>query len=815
MERVAYTIYLTVLILSILLFGGMHTYAYTLMSLGVLTATVLVLIKNIRKGHRTGSYQLRLPRSSLNLAFFVLLTFLIFQVIPLPDGVLKALSPEAAVVAAKSFPASELANQAQVEKGWFSLAPYRYPVRMSIIRLTVYGLVFFGMIQVLNSRKRIDLAIWLILITGCFDALYGLMQTYSGSEHIWWFKKQAYKGDVCGTYINRNHFAGLMEMGMLLAAAFAAALAPTKKKTPVSKDRKRPLASRISDVLSREEEFTKRILILFSGVVLGIGLIFSASRGGMLAAAGAMFLMGLLYVFRKGFRRNGLILLGLFVVIAGYSLNIGVEYPMDRFKSFHSTYEARTRLARNTISMFDDYKLVGVGVGSFKYVFPKYQPVEEKQHFVRFAHNDLAQYLAEAGIIGACLLLFVMAYYVFRTVKMWRTREDPYAVSLGALPLVALACMAVHSYSDFNLHIPANFMVLVAIMAIGYAALHLERHHRRERMSYRYYEWPIRYRGAVVLVLIFGLIGWAGYTSIRHFMAEAYCNTVPNSTLNRDPYPPIEEVVKAIEWDGGNAEYWYNFAERIAHSAESIEDESSKLKAEREDEGTGGLIKEGEKIRGLEGQKDGWLDEWMREQGAGSRGQGGKTEAESSKVEAQSSKLKGENAKGISHRGTEATEEGALLRIGENRRNLRIMVGALEKSVELNPFEAQYHLRLGWGYAHQWQEKDYYTKWLPAADISMDRAAYFAGVKNPHLHQELGNYWVMRSKSVYPNNPVHHEAWAKAVWHYRRAQSAERGAQSGESAAVKQMKKEIQAYVWNFYPDEGFVAQTMISAHSK
>lgn len=41
------------------------------------------------------------------------------------------------------------------------------------------------------------------------------------------------------------------------------------------------------------------------------------------------------------------------------------------------------------------------------------------------------------------------------------------------------------AYSDFNLHIPANALVLVAIMAIGYAALHLERHHRRGVKNYR------------------------------------------------------------------------------------------------------------------------------------------------------------------------------------------------------------------------------------------------------------------------------------------------------------------------------------------
>jgi hypothetical protein len=305
-----------------------------------------------------------------------------------------------------------------------------------------------------------------------------------------------------------------------------------------------------------------------------------------------------------------------------------------------------------------------------------------------------------------------------------------YAVSLGIAPIAVIAYMAIHSYSDFNLHIPANVLILVAVMAIGYAALHLERHSRRDRMNYRYYELPLKYRGAVVLVLIFGLIGWSGWWTIKHFMAEAYCNTVPNSTLNRDPRPPVEEIVEAIEWDGSNAEYRYKLAEELTR----LRDKSQKMHTE------------------------------------------------------------------ISHRDTEGTEKGIQKKIGDNLRNLRMV---LERAVGLNPFEARYHLRLGWEYAHLWKEPDYHTKWLPAADISMDRAAYFAGVKNPHLHQELGNYWTMRSKSVYPNNPIHHEAWAKACWHYQKAQTLEQGAE------LKRIKKEIHDYVWNVYPDDDMVKQTI------
>ena len=231
----------------------------------------------------------------------------------------------------------------------------------------------------------------------------------------------------------------------------------------------------------------------------------------------------------------------------------------------------------------------------------------------------------------------------------------------------------------------------------------------------------------MALVLIFGLIGWSGYWTIKHFMAEAYCNTVPNSTLNRDPLPPVEEIAKAIEWDPSNAEYHYKLAESV---------------------------------NGLTQRRKG--------------------------------------AKGGTVRITnQQTTNNAEKRL------------ALERAVELNPFDAQYHARLGWEYAHRWKSPDYHTKWLPAADIAMDRAAYFAGVKNPHLHRELGNYWTMRSKSVYPNNPVHHEAWARACWHYQKAQSIERGEQSAESKALKQMKKEIHDYVWNIYPDEDMVKQAI------
>lgn len=720
-DKAAFTTYLVTLILSILLFGSVHTYAYTIMTLGVLTGSVLLVIGSVRKDHRTNSYQVTFPNTSLNLAIFLLLVFLILQILPLPEPLLKFLSPETWTVVNKGLPAPEALNPENREMGWSAVSPYEYPVRMSIIRFTVYGLFFLGLIHVLNSRKRVELTISLLLIAGCFEAIYGLGETYSGSNHIWWFKKLSCHNDVTGTYINRNHLAGFMELGLLLAAAYSAGLSLRKKERKAASDYKLSLRGRLSRCLSGEARFNKRTLIVFAGVVMGIGLVFSASRGGMISGAGGMLVMGLLLASRKSHRNKGVILLVLFCLTSVYALHIGVEYPLGRFKSFYQSFESRSRYAQKTMDMFKDYKLTGIGVGNFQYAYPKYQAPEDEKVFIRYAHNDWAQFSAEAGVTGLCTLLVGIVYYLYRTMRLWKRRSDPFAVCLGIAPLACMTAMAIHSYSDFNLHIPANFLILVAIMAIGHSALHLKRHHDIDKMLYRSYTVPLKYRGLVALLAVLAIVFWNGFWTVRHFVAEAYCNTVPNSTLNRDMNPPIEEIEKAIEWDEKNAQYWYKL---------------------------------GIKLRNL----------------------------------------------GVE--GLRSPDYAEKEKLDQKRFQMEI-ISALEQAVRLNPLEAKYHVRLAWEYTYLWKDPDYHSKWLPTADISMDRAACFAGEKNPRLHVELGNYWVMRSKTIYPSHPEHDAAWAKACRHYKKAQSLEAG------QTLKRIKNEIKTYVSQFYPDERFIEQVI------
>ena len=212
MERIAFGIYLLVVVISPLLFGAVHAYAYSLVYFLILSASLLLVVHNINRDSKTGSLYFQYPKTGLNFLFFSVFIFLILQVLEQPSFLVNFLSPQAFDVQAQ---AAGLTGK----KESMALAPYIYPVRMSLLRWTVYGLFFLGLSQVLNTRKRIEILCFIILITAVFISVYGIYQAYAGDDRIWWFS--GYGHDVRGTFINRNHFAGMMAMALMLATAYA------------------------------------------------------------------------------------------------------------------------------------------------------------------------------------------------------------------------------------------------------------------------------------------------------------------------------------------------------------------------------------------------------------------------------------------------------------------------------------------------------------------------------------------------------------------------------------------------------------------
>ena len=647
------------------------------------------------------------PLAGMTPLFILLTIFLIFQMTPLPDFLLSVLSPEAKVAGLASLPAPRVVAAPWPGDVWYSVAPYAYPVRMSLIRWTAYGLFFFGLLQTLRTRRRIETAVLAILFTAAFDSLYGIMETYSRHHHVWWYLHATEKS-VHGTYINRNHFAGLMEMGMIMAAAYAGAYAAALARR--SSHRRPDLRERILTFFSGDGIFTRRFLIIFMGAVMGVGLILSASRGGIMAGAGGLFVLGVLLFLRREQRRKGKIILAIFLIVAFYSLPAGIDYVVGRFQVMDRDYESRLLASQKTIDIYKDYRRSGVGVGNFPYAFPKYQDERQKMTSYEHGHNDWAQLLAEAGVAGMLVTVAAGLWFVCVYMSRWRRRRSTFAVCLGAGGIASLTAILVHSVADFNLHLPANFLLLAATLTIGTAALHLDRvSHHEDVLLLPGTSLPLRGAGAVPLVLLLGLILWNGQGVIRHYLAEIYCPTVPNMTLNLDWSPPPADIARAMRLDGGNAEYAFRMAMALTE------------------------------IRNKEAAQNGSATPaWAASHGP--------------------------------------------------------IIAALERSVRLNPFNAEAHKCLGWEYTYLTADPDYGRIWLPAADLSMERATYMGGdwVMNPWLHIDLGNYWVMRSKAYGFDPPKQEDYWFRAMRHYHKALTL---------TGNKKILQDITGFIRNFYPE--------------
>ena len=703
MNRIALGVYLGSVLFGVLFFGAIHTWVYTIVFLGILTASVLFIGKEAACSAKTR--RLAWIRTGLTPLFLFFAAYLVLQMLPLPPPSLGMISPEAELAGKMSQPAALV--QERLSYPWFSLAPYAYPVRMSLVRWIVYALFFLGLCRCLDSRKRIEAAVVTILVLCCFDALYGIMQAYSGNPHIWWFKLA--NKDVSGTYLNRNHFAGLMEMGVVLAVAYATALGKTGELPTARSLRPRPFKKRFLAVFAAERRGIRQFLVIFAGGITGLGLILSASRGGILAAAGALFLMGLLLSLRSGAKRKWKVIIGLSGIALIFGLYAGLDYTVERFDSFDRDLEVRLIRAERTIDLFRDYRYAGAGIGNFRHAYGKYQHPRDIKYYVDYAHNDYAQFLAEAGIAGAALLIIGMGWYLGRTFRQWRLRNDPFAVCLGIAPFGALAAIAIHSVSDFNLHRPANVLVLIAVMAIGYAALNLKGRHRHSPVEYPQRLIPLWPWGGIVLACAAGAILWSGVWTVRHFIGEVNCSTDYNVTLNLEQNPPAEDIRTAIAWDPANAAYPHKLA--LALTA----DRDRRMQQPAPD-----------------------TEGWKRSHGP--------------------------------------------------------IIEALQRSIRLNPLNAQLHVQLGWEYSYLFDRPDHATRWLPAADLCMERAAWFAGdwVQYPRLQYDMGNYWTMRSKTFGPGDPKGEISWTRAVWHYRKGMEIERAAS---------LPEDVKGYIRNFYAD--------------
>jgi hypothetical protein len=337
------------------------------------------------------------------------------------------------------------------------LSPEEYLARKDLYlvlgALIVYLLVA---LNITSSRFRVGIVLFLLLLASAHVAV-GAIQFTKGQNFMpfSFLPRAEYGSRASGFFSYPNHLAGFLEIPLLMGMGVA--------------------------FWSRWRPWAKFCVGYFIAVCVA-GIVMSGSRGGYISSLAGLLVFGvlsLLVVSKRIQKHSTYIMVGgaLLAVILAWSIQRGIKQDValgERVKSAVVADSNRVLLWKAAIKQFESHPVFGTGSGIYLYYGRQFRPLGVQADPV-YAHNDYVQFLAEYGIVGAIGLLAFLACHIrggWRAFGNKISREsqtlgvgsNSLALSTGALSATA-ACM-VHSFVDFNLHSPANALVMAFVFGV-------------------------------------------------------------------------------------------------------------------------------------------------------------------------------------------------------------------------------------------------------------------------------------------------------------------------------------------------------------
>jgi putative inorganic carbon (HCO3(-)) transporter len=367
--------------------------------------------------------------------------YIALQIVPLPSSIVSALSPARGQVLAALSPVSGASP-------YTSLSVFPSGTLQHLLLFGGYVAVFLLVRELMwfFSDRRWILAAPLVLIA-TWEAALGIMQHGSVAN-----------SDVSGNYANRNHFAGLLELTLPFSLAYPLAF---------FRGNRRRSGIPAPDALKMSASWA-------IAAVLFVGITFSLSRMGFTSAIFSMLVIGALALL-TGLPAGGgasramkWAAIGLLVALLLTTfLFLPPDQLVQRFARLSDEGDrVRADLWRETIELVRAYPIFGCGLGGYESAFPKYK-VSGPLMTDDFAHDDYLQFLAELGVIGAGILIVLVASTVRAAFRSALSASDPGVWSLALACAGSLGAILLHSVADFNLYIPANAMVVAWVAGIA------------------------------------------------------------------------------------------------------------------------------------------------------------------------------------------------------------------------------------------------------------------------------------------------------------------------------------------------------------
>jgi O-antigen ligase len=353
-----------------------------------------------------------------------------------------------------------------------------YSTRLVLVQFVSLFVYFSATLVFVDTPHRLRLLVRTIMIFGFFLAVFGLTQSFTSPTKVYWVRELE-QSTAFGPFINRHHFAGYMELTIAL-----------------------PLGLLFAGAVDKE----KRLLVLFVAGLMGIALVMTTSRGGIISLVAEIVFLGIVSgIWRSQsekhrkktsrLRRVGVrvgltaaLLIGLFLGV----MSLGGEFSIYRFIDTVNTDDPTTGRAHFwsvTLDIIRANPYVGTGLGAFGVVYTKY---DSRNGLFRLeqAHNDYLQTLSDAGIVGGVVALSFVVLLFYKALQRAKSHDD-FRRGIALAGLSGCFAVLVHSFFDFTLHTTSNallFLVLAAIATLNGRVEETPRHRRRRKSSAEHHQ---------------------------------------------------------------------------------------------------------------------------------------------------------------------------------------------------------------------------------------------------------------------------------------------------------------------------------------
>ncbi|MCC6933806.1 MAG: O-antigen ligase family protein [Deltaproteobacteria bacterium] len=473
------------IIASALILGGTPHYVAEIIQMATAALLLFAILQSLITAHQLALAVALRYLSIILLPLLAFILFALFEMVPLPDWLVKNLSPAAydfyfsAEVPAKSISLERAAStdsllwisvmlitflwviglprMDRTLKLWQPRQRRKVEERTLLVRASqidpLVNLLCSSIIFAALLCSVISIVHWSLHL----DSLYGIWKV----EDMW----PRGKTRLHWPFVNPNHLACFLTMAFILSAERFLRLLQLLSMS-FGED------MRIDSVLQVMRNPQRLALPLMYGAVcclLAITNLLTLSRAGI-----ALMLLGTIILYwtyarfvsraelsletRKRSYSWRVIMLLLGVVVVASVLSQDQEKLLfDRLAyGLASGYdEFRMLLVQTAVGVIKDYWLVGVGLGCWPLVSMYYAPDKLAGLRLDYAHNDILQLLGEVGVIGLLLIAATMISLFARGYGLWK-KEIIFTQRLEIIGLfIAGLVPLIHGLVDFPLYLPA------------------------------------------------------------------------------------------------------------------------------------------------------------------------------------------------------------------------------------------------------------------------------------------------------------------------------------------------------------------------